>query len=71
MHQQVEHSAIVRSAHIVFMCFVFIWEKKNGDLCYLQHKLIGFYNRDKKCLERGTDCVFKYNSLRFAFERLK
>jgi len=28
-------------------------------LCHLQHKLIGFYNRDEKCLERGTDWVFK------------
>jgi len=24
-------------------------------LCHLQHKLIGFYNRDEKCLQRGTD----------------
>jgi len=29
-------------------------------LCVLlQHKLIGFYNRDEKCLQRGTDWVFK------------
>jgi diphthamide biosynthesis methyltransferase len=28
------------------MYFVFISEK-NGDLCHLQHKLIGFYNRDE------------------------
>ena len=25
----------------------------------LQHKLNGFYNRDEKCLQRGTDWVFK------------
>jgi len=25
----------------------------------LQHKLIGFYNRDEKCLQRSTDWVFK------------
>jgi len=25
----------------------------------LQHKLIGFYNREEKCLQRGTDWVFK------------
>jgi len=31
-------------------------------LCHLQHKLIGFYNRDEKCLQRGTDWGFKYNS---------
>ena len=28
-------------------------------LSHLQHKLIGFYNRDEKCLQRGTDWVFK------------
>jgi len=28
-------------------------------LCHLQHKLTGFYNRDEKCLQRGTDWVFK------------
>ena len=31
----------------------------NSGLCHLQHKLIGFYNRDEKCLLRGTDWVFK------------
>ena len=29
----------------------------NSDLCHLQHKLIGFYNRDEKCSQRGTDWV--------------
>ena len=33
--------------------------KTNSDLCHLQHKLIGFYNRDEKCSQRGTDWVFK------------
>ena len=30
---------------------------RTGDLnkAVLQHKLIGFYNRDEKCLQRGTD----------------
>ena len=37
---------------------------------YLQHKLIGSYNRDKKCLQLGTDWVFKYSSLRFVFKGL-
>jgi hypothetical protein len=50
---QVKHSTIVRSAHTVFMCCV------NSDLCHSQHKLIGFYNRNEKCLQRGTDCAFK------------
>jgi len=33
----------------------------------LQHKLIGFYNRDEKRLQRGTDWVFKKSGLRFGF----
>ena len=36
-----------------------IYLRTNSDLCYLQHKLIGFYNRDEKCLLRGTNWVFK------------
>ena len=34
---------------------VFIYLRTNSDLCHLQHKLIGFYNRDEKCLLRGTN----------------
>jgi len=45
--------------------------RKNGDLCHLQHKLIGFYNRDEECLQRGTDWVFKYSGLRFVFKGVK
>jgi len=36
-----------------------IYLRTNGDSCNLQHKMIGFYNRDEKCLLRGTDWVFK------------
>ena len=36
-----------------------IYLRTNSDLCHLQHKLIGFYNRDEKCLLRGTNWVFK------------
>ena len=36
-----------------------IYLRTNSDLRHLQHKLIGFYNRDEKCLQRGTDWVFK------------
>ena len=36
-----------------------IYLRTNNDLCHLQHKLIGFYNRDEKCLQFGTDWVFK------------
>jgi len=37
----------------------YIYLRTNSDFCHLQHKLIGFYNRDEKCLLRGTDWVFK------------
>jgi hypothetical protein len=47
-----------------------IYLRTNSDLCHLQHKLVGFYNRDEKCLQRGTDWVFKYCSLRFVFKGL-
>ena len=47
-----------------------IYLRTNSDLCHLQHKLIGFYNRDEKCLQRGTDWVFKLNSLHFVFKWL-
>jgi hypothetical protein len=47
-----------------------IYLRTNSDLCHLQHKLIGFYNRDKKCLQRGTDWGFKYSGLRFVFKWL-
>jgi len=47
-----------------------IYLRTNSDLCHLHHKLIGFYNRDEKCLQRGTDWVFKYSGLRFVFKGL-
>ena len=47
-----------------------IYLRTNSDLCHLQHKLVSFYNRDEKCLQRGTDWVFKYSSLRFVFKGL-
>jgi len=36
-----------------------IYLRTNSDLCHLQHKLIGFSNRDEKCLQRGTNWFFK------------
>jgi hypothetical protein len=40
--------------------YVLYLSEKNSDLCHLQHKLIGFYNRDEKCLQRSTDRVFNH-----------
>ena len=36
-----------------------IYLRTNSDLCHLHHKLVGSYNRDEKCLLRGTNWVFK------------
>ena len=47
-----------------------IYLRTNSDLCHLQHKLIGFYNPDEKCLQRGTDWVFKKSGLRFVCKGL-
>ena len=43
--------------HCIYVFCIYL--RTNSDLCHLQHKLIGFYNRDKKCLQRGTVWVFK------------
>ena len=58
---------VCKGVNIYVFC---IYLRTNSDLCYLQHKLIGFYNRDEKCLQRGTDWVFKYSGLRFVFRGL-
>ena len=43
--------------HCIYVFCIYL--RTNSDLCHLQHKLIGFYNRDEKCLQCGTDWVFK------------
>jgi len=52
----------------LYLCVLYLSE--NSDLCHLHHKLIGFYNRDEKDLQRGTEWVFKYSGLRFVFKGL-
>ena len=54
---RVEHSKIVRSAHTIYVFCIYL--STNSDLCHLYNKLICFYNRDEKCLLRGTNWVFK------------
>ena len=49
-----------------YWCVLYLSEKKQG-LCPVRNELIGFYNRDEKCLQRGTDWVSKLGSLRFFF----
>ena len=43
--------------HCIYVFCIYV--RTNSDLCHLHHKLIGFYNRDEKCLQRDTDWVFK------------
>ena len=48
--------------HCIYVFYIYL--RTNSDLCHLHHKLIGFYNLDEKCLQRGTDWVFKSLTLR-------
>jgi len=52
------------------ICLFCIYLRTNSDVCPIWHKLIGFYNRDEKCLLRGTNWGFKFSSLRFVFKGL-
>jgi hypothetical protein len=57
MHQQFN----IQQLYVLptlYLCVLY-YLRTNSDLCHLQHKLIGFYNRDEKCLLRGTYWVFK------------
>jgi len=43
--------------HCIYVfCFYF---REKSDFCPIHHKIIGFYNRDEKFLQRGTDWGFK------------
>ena len=58
MHQQFNIQQLyVLPTHCVYVFCIYL--RTNSDLCHLQHKLIGFYNRDEKFLLRGTNWVFK------------
>jgi hypothetical protein len=68
LHNEIKIPLTLRATSLTFnnftLCphciYVFcICLRTNSDLCYLQYKLIGFYNRDEKCLLRGTNWVFK------------
>ena len=56
MHNQFN----IQQLYVLPTLYLFVlYLRINGDLCHLQDKLGGFYNRDEKCLQRGTDWVFK------------
>ena len=57
MHQQFS----IQQLYVLptlYLCVLYLSENKQR-LVPLTNKLIGFYNRDEKCLQRGTDWVFK------------
>jgi hypothetical protein len=58
MHQRfnTQHLYVLLTHRIYVFC---IYLRTNSDLCHLHNKLIVFYNRDEKCLLRGTTWVFK------------
>ena len=68
MHEQFNIQQLYALPTMYFVFYIHL--RTNSDLYHLQHKLIGFYNRDEKCLLRGTDWVFKYSGLRFVFKGL-
>jgi len=41
--------------HCIYVFCIYL--RINSDFCHLHHKLVGFCNRDAKCLQRGTDWV--------------
>ena len=55
--------------HCIYVFCIYL--RKNSDLCHIQPKLISFHNPDEKCLQLGTDWVFKYSGLRFGFKWLR
>jgi hypothetical protein len=62
MHQQVEYfNNFMLCPHCIYVFCICM--RTNSDLCHLHKKLIGFYNQDDKCLQRGADWVFKWSSL--------
>jgi hypothetical protein len=66
MHQQVEYfNNCTLCPHYIYVFCICL--RTNSDLCHLHQKLICFYNRDEKRLERSTDWAFKWSSQRFIF----
>jgi len=62
MHQQFNIQQLY-ALPTLYLCVLYLSENKQRLVS--QHKLIGFYNLDDKCLQRGTGWVFKYSGLRF------
>jgi len=57
MHQQFNIQQLY-TLPTLYLCVLYLSENKQW-LVPLTDKLIGFYNRDEKCLQRSMDWVFK------------
>jgi hypothetical protein len=53
MHQQFNIQQLY-ALPTLYLCVLYLSENKQRLV-----PLVGFYNRVEKCLQRGTDCVFK------------
>jgi hypothetical protein len=66
MHQQVEYfNNCTLFPYFIYAFFIYL--RTNNGLYHLHKKRIGFYNRDEKCLQRGTYWAYKWSSLRSIF----
>jgi hypothetical protein len=58
MHQQFNIQQLyVLPTHCIYVFCIYL--RKKQLLVPLHHKVIGFYNPHEKCLQRGTNWVFK------------
>jgi hypothetical protein len=69
MHHQFNIQEFYILPHCVFVFFIHL--RTNSDFCPIKRQMIGFYNRNEKCLQRGTDWEYKYGGLYFVFKGLK
>jgi hypothetical protein len=46
--------------HCIYLYCIYL--RTNDDFYPKQHKLTGCYNRDEKCVLRGMEWIFMYNS---------
>jgi hypothetical protein len=69
MYHQFSHFKILRSSRSEAMFFVDL--KTDNEFFPTQHSVIGLYNRDGRCLLRGTNWLFKQNGSRFVLNLLK
>jgi hypothetical protein len=58
MHQEVEYfNNCTLFPYLIYEIFICV--RTNSGFCHLHKELIGFYNRDEKCLQRGTFWAYK------------